>query len=289
MTLRSIDVSLRPLIDQLYHQYGHRNSAHHFSSLYVWRQEMQLSALVEPDLFAVKAGWRGQDYWFFPCGEAEAKKRFLLSLATNSCPRLCYACSEDVDFVEQYLPGIYHFSHTPQDDEYLYDRRQQIETAGKAFRHQRNALNRIKNLPSLSVRPLCGETLADALSVLTTWSQKSHNMATGGLIGFQALEVLLRSYDLLSVSGVVVYNRDVPCAFAAGYSLSADCFDLSACIQSIGNSDFSIFARHSLLQRLPERLRIVNAEEDLGLIGLRTVKQGMTPCQIIHTYEGKIL
>lgn len=289
MTLHPIDVSVRAPLEQLYQQYGHRNSAHHFSSLYVWRHEMQLSVLWEPDLFAVKAGWRGQDYWFFPCGEAAAKKRFLLSLADSSRPRLCYACSEDVAFAEKYLPGVYRFSHTPEDDEYLYDRGQQIAMAGKAFRHQRNALNRVTAAPSLSVRPLADDTLPDALSVLSTWSQKSHDMSVGGLIGCQALEVLLRSYAPLCVTGVVVYDGGVPCALAAGYELAPDCFDLSACIQSVGNSDYSIYARHCLLRQLPEQVRIVNAEEDLGLSGLRTVKQGMKPCSIIHTYEGRIL
>ena len=83
MILHSIDFATRPLMEKLYHQYGHGSSAMHFSSLYVWRNEMQLSVYLQPDLFAVKAGWRGQNYWFFPCGKEQAKKEFLLSLAAH--------------------------------------------------------------------------------------------------------------------------------------------------------------------------------------------------------------
>ena len=288
MILHSIDFATRPLMEKLYHQYGHGSSAMHFSSLYVWRNEMQLSVYLQPDLFAVKAGWRGQNYWFFPCGKEQAKKEFLLSLAAHPSVFLCYACEEDVAFAKQHLPGVYQFSHTPQDDEYLYERSQQVELAGKKYRHQRNALNRLNNNYSLGAQPLSDKTLGDAFTVLKAWSEKSHDTAAGGLIGCNSVQELLTDWKALDVRGVVVYEKDVPVALAAGYPLSSDCFDLSACIQSMENSDFSVFARHRLFQHLGGSFTVVNTEEDLGLAGLRTVKQGMHPCKIIQTYEGRI-
>lgn len=289
MTLHSLDFSLQPDIQRLYRQYGHGNSTLHFSSLYVWRHEMELSVWLEPELFAVKAAWRGEDSWFFPCGDTKAKIRFLRSVTAYPSPRLCYACPEDVDFCTQHVPGLYQFSHTPEDDEYLYDRARQVALTGKNFRHQRNALNRLSSSHMLSVRMLCRDTWNDAFHVLKNWSGIRHTVSAGGLIGYHALEELLRSYDRLAVTGIVVYEKDVPCALAAGYILTPDCFDLSACIQCAGNPDFAVFARHSLLQVLPCTIRTVNAEEDLGIIGLRTLKQGMSPCRIIPTYEGKML
>ncbi len=289
MTLQSLDFSIQPDIERLYLQYGHGNSALHFSSLYVWRHEMQLSVWLEPELFAIKAAWRGENYWFFPCGDAMSKIRFLRSAAVHPSLRLCYACSEDVDFCTQHVPGLYQFSHAPEDDEYLYDRSVQIAMNGKQFRHQRNALNHVLAAHTLSVRPLCGETLCDAFCVLKNWAKIGHTISTSGLIGYNAIEELLRSYERLAVTGIVVYEKGVPKALAAGYCLTSDCFDLSACIQCAGDPDFSVFARHRLLQVLPDSIRTINAEEDLGIAGLRTLKQGMFPCKIIQTYEGKML
>lgn len=288
MNLHPIDWSMRPQMEKLYLRYGPQSSALHFSSLYLWQGEMQLSAVLESDFFAVRAGWRGPDAWFFPCGTRNAVRRFLKRLSKCPTVQLCYVDQASAAFVSEVLPGAFEFERAPQDDEYLYDIAQQLALQGSAFRHQRNELNRIRTRTRISCRPLSQETLGDAFSVLDGWTAQKHASASGGLIGADAARRFLEHSGRLGAKGVLVYEDGHPVCLAAGYPLTRECFDLSLCIQTPADRVFSVYARHRLCESLAGSFRIFNAEEDLGLPGLRTLKQGMRPCCIRKMYEGKI-
>lgn len=288
MNLKPLDWNLQPAMEALYLRYGPQNAALHFSSLYLWRNEMQLSVLLEPDLFAVRAGWRGQDAWFFPCGSDRAVQRFLNELSGRPTAQLCYVSEPSAAFVRSALPGKFEFARAEADDEYLYDIAQQLALLGKEFRHQRNALHRAQNTPGVTCRPFSRESIDDAFRILDAWAARKHDAAQGGLIGADAARQFLESFDRLRATGVLVYENGSPTCLAAGYPLTGECFDLSVCIQARGDSSLAVYARYQLCKLLEGTFRNFNAEEDLGLPGLRALKQGMGPCRIIEMYEGKV-
>lgn len=288
MKLQSLDWTLQPAMEALYLRYGPQTAALHFSSLYLWRHEMQLSVLLEPDLFAVHAGWRGQDAWFFPCGPDHAVQRFLEELSRRPTAQLCYVSGPSAAFASRILPGTFEFRRAPADDEYLYDIARQLALQGKEFRHHRNALHRVQNTPGITCRPLCPQTLGDAGCILDAWIARRHRAAPGGLIGADAARQFLQSTQQLRAVGVLVYQDGIPVCLAAGYPLTAECFDLSICIQSRGDTSLAVYARYRLCQLLEGSFRLFNAEEDLGLPGLSLLKRGMGPCRITEMYEGKL-
>ena len=50
----------------------------------------------------------------------------------------------------------------------------------------------------------------------------------------------------------------------------------------------SAYARGELLRILPDRYTCINAEEDLGLDGLRNLKQNMRPTGMNRMFEGEV-
>lgn len=287
MNLRPVDWDMQSQMRELYLRYSPHCSALHFSTLYLWQQEMQISVLLESDFFAVHAEWRGPDAWFFPCGSRDAVQRFLNHLSECPTAQLCYADEAAVALAGEILPGRFVFDHAPQDDEYLYDISQQLALRGGAFRHQRNDLNRIQHMRGISCRALSEETLKDAFFVLDGWGAKKNSATADGLIGADAARRFLEAFGRLDATGVLVYQDGEPVCLAAGYPLTHECFDLALCIQTSADYGFSVYARQQLCARLAKSFRILNAEEDLGLPGLRTLKQGMRPCSILKMYEGK--
>lgn len=279
------DGALWARLQPLYQTWAAPCAALHPGSLYLWEQEMQLTVTERPGLFAVQLGWRGTDAWSFPCGEDRAVAAFLRELALRPGVRLCYGTARQVAQVERLLPGAFAFARAPADDEYLYDPAQQLALRGRAFRHQRNALHRVAALGTVSWRPLDARTLADARRVVAAWCRQPHR-AVGGLVGANAARRLLDALDRLQGMGVVVVVQDRPAALAAGYPLTEDCFDLALCMQPGPGSDLAVLARQRLFALLAGRWRTVNAEEDLGLPGLRTLKRAMAPSGLLEMYEG---
>lgn len=282
------DKELWPRLQPLYRAWAAPCAALHPVSLYLWKREMQLTMTERPGLFAVQLGWRGTDAWSFPCGEDRVVAAFLKELTARPGVRLCYGTARQVAQVERLMPGAFAFARTPADDEYLYDPGQQLALRGRAFRHQRNALHRVEALGTVRCRALDDQTLASAREVVDTWCCQSHH-AVDGLVGADAARRLLDIFDdRLQGVGVVVYEQERPAALAAGYSLTEDCFDLALCIQPGQGSDLAVYARHQLFARLAGRWHTVNAEEDLGLAGLRTLKQKMVPSGLLEMYEGTL-
>ena len=286
MRLEAIDWPLRQHVEAMRRKYGNESSSHAFSSLYLWKTEMKLSLLAGEELFAVRFGLVEPNSWFFPCGEAEAVRDFAaerMRLSGLPC-RLYYARAEEAALLETWFPGRFYIRRRPEDDEYIYDRQEQLELRGKAFRHQRNDLHRARERSALRVSPITPENAALCRQVLAGWKAQYHSRGKNGLMDVVAGETLLQNIRELGISGVLVMEGAVPAAVAAGYPLTDSVFDLCVCQQITPDPEISTFARHALLERLGEGLREINAEEDLGIEGLRRLKEGMRPSRKIEMY-----
>lgn len=64
-------------------------------------------------------------------------------------------------------------------------------------------------------------------------------------------------------------------------------FDISLGKQSCYITGMAEYTRHALCSFLPEKYSLVNGEEDLGIEGLRRMKQRMRPVGLLRMYEGR--
>ena len=73
LTVQSITIADKAAVEELYSAYGRCDSAHAFASLFLWKQDMDLSLYMTPDVYTVRSGWKGENSWFYPCGKPEAR------------------------------------------------------------------------------------------------------------------------------------------------------------------------------------------------------------------------
>ncbi len=72
-----IDLSQKAMVEKIRESCANDLSANTFNSLYLWRFQMGLSIYAENDFFAVKCKERGDNAWFFPCGNEEKSQNLL--------------------------------------------------------------------------------------------------------------------------------------------------------------------------------------------------------------------
>ncbi len=283
--LKEPELTMKRQVDKIRKEYGHKAASHAFASLYIWKKEMGLQIHMDEQAFTVKFGLRGEHAWFFPCGETKAVKRLVKEvLAEDEEAVFYYMREQDRDLLEQDFPGQFSIRECENDTEYLYDRRQQQELKGKKFSGQRNHINRIKIDYRLDAKKLDAYVLRDVLEVNRFWERRSKEEA--GLKDEQAGHLLLTNSGQLDVTGVLVRVDDEPFAIAAGYPLSEDTFDLALVKQVKCLTGLSVYTRNQLIQLLPQQYRWLNAEEDLGVEGLRTMKRQMRPADYVKMYQG---
>ncbi|MCD8337967.1 MAG: phosphatidylglycerol lysyltransferase domain-containing protein [Lachnospiraceae bacterium] len=303
-----ISLSMRGQIESLRLKYGRVTASHAFATLYIWREDMGLSVCLEDHLYAVKCRWRGENAWFFPCGKREAACRFIREQMKMSGLRLCYMEEADVELLEKEFPGAFRISEAEGDHEYLYDCAEQRALVGKRFAAIRNHIRRAEADHVLECEPLNRENLAEAMKVNRQWESRSSgqsdrsaptdrpggtppesmapaNLREGMLEDGAASETLLREWDALGSFGVLIRVDGEPHAVAAGYPLGMDTYDLCLAKQRFALPGLGAYTKHAFFCALPESVTCVNAEEDLGIEGLRRMKRQMRPSRLLKMYE----
>lgn len=284
---REISLRDRDKIEELRRTCCHVSASHAFASLYIWRVDMGLSICLGEDAFAVKYRLRGDNSWFFPCGKPEAVREFISAMLEHSEPlRLSYVRDEDADFLRREFPGRFQIAEVPGDSEYIYDRAGQVSLDGGRFVRLRNDIHRIERGHELCWEPVGpGRGVETARAVCRSWA---HPMASPeGLRDARACDCLFDNWLELEARGVIVYVDGEPMSVTAGYPLSEEIFDLSLSKQSRRLSGLSVYSRHALIRSLPEEYQLLNGEEDLGIAGLRQMKELMRPVSMIKMYEGR--
>lgn len=280
--IRGIDLADREAVERLYSAWGQGDSARAFPSLYLWRQEMELSLLLEEEAYAVRSGWRGA--WFFPCGSPRGKRACLARLLEAGVRRLCYLTREDAAFLETCFPGRFAVREVPEDSEYLYDRGEMISLPGRRFAKLRNLYRRLEREHELEVRPLTSALLPELREIAGEWREKRR---PDDISDETAAEALMDHWTELRVRGVMLYVDKVPWAAAAGYPLGEKAFD--CCFQKARRNipGMTEYLRAALARSLPPAVERLNYEEDLGVEGLRIMKKRLRPCAMITMYTGE--
>ena len=279
-----IEISMSGAVDALYQRYGHLDSAHNFASLFVWREEMQLSIYREEELYAVRSRFRGDDSWFFPVGSGEAIRSFLERLMAVGPFRLVYVTEEDKVFLEKNFPLRFEVNETPEDSEYVYDRVDMTELPGGRFSRKRNYMKKLEREHELAVSEVTSDNLELVQEISEEWFAEDHEACD--INDRKAVTSVLEFFDALGTNGIIVSMDGVPSAFVLGYHLDEE--NVVCCLQKNRRNihGISYYARKQFAIRQSESVRFLNWEEDLGLQGLRKAKSLMRPCRMINMYSG---
>lgn len=277
-SFRPICIEDYPKVEKIRALEGHSLSAHAFTSLFLWREELKLSICFAKNAFLVRFGFRGAGAFFFPCGDCEGKEELLLKIKGTPGLSFHYMRSEDREFLEHCMPGYFDFEKAREDSEYLYRRCDQIEVKGKKYKNLRAKIHKAEKKYEWKVIPLQKKYLEKASDVIQKWCIR------GGDGDKAAAMSAVKYYTELGFIGVLLENEEGPQAVAMGTCITADTFDLHVTKTLLPNVDS--YLKWELFQRLPESVQWINQEEDLGLPGLRVNKSESVPESLTMLWKG---
>lgn len=286
MELTEIKLDDMEQIEHIRKKYNHYTSSHSFISMYIWRKEYQISLLLKEDFYTVKCDALGENTWFFPCGADENKIDFINENLEKNSFTLCYLREEDVDFLNCHFPGVFLVEEKTQDDEYLYSRLEWEELKGKKFAGIRNHIRRAIKDNELKIENISDVNIEQIFNIIKIWNKDKINNSINA--DEYAARELINNYKIWDVKGIIVYVNDEPYSVVAGFAISDDMYDMCLAKQKSNISGLSVYAKYNFIVSLPKQYSIINAEEDLGIEGLRIMKQQMQPIGKIKMFTGRI-
>lgn len=286
MDFKAIEPADRERVEQIRHTYGHGLSSHAFCSLYLWQNPLGLTVCLQDDLFIVRCKWKGANCFFFPCGSEQKKETFIRGHMHEKDFKLCYMNAADVDLLCRHFHKRFVVKHDRSACEYIYDKAEMLEMSGGRFAKTRTKLHRLERDHRLHTEQLTPENKGQAIEIIEAWAQSRDRDIrwpfddTG--VALQAMDQM----EMLGLLGAITYMDGEPYAVTAGCGISETVFDLCVAKQKAMAPGLDYYAKICLYAIIPEKFIYINAEEDMGIPGLRTHKMEMRPVKLEGIWEG---
>jgi hypothetical protein len=162
------------------------------------------------------------------------------------------------------------------DEDYLFDASKLKTLAGKKLASRRNLLYRFEEDYEPEVRPL---DKAGARSVLEAWSHLKRRKADEEAC-YEAIELL----DALGLEGITLFSGNKAVAFliAERYRDDAVLFHFAKALPEVKGA--TAFLYRAMANRLPDEVKWINMEQDLGLEGLKKAKSAFQPDRMLKKW-----
>ena len=277
-----ITLEMRPDIRSLLSKIPDGVSEFTFSNLFLFRKRYGYEVSMVRDKTLVITGRRGDRSFFMtPC--AAPGRSVLMELfdrcgywkcIPDSVLAPCRACLEcrGLDITED-----------RDNFDYLYLRSNLAELPGKKYHKKRNLVNAFENVYSCTTRPLDVATAEDALAVLDQW--RIGKEIDGD---YEAAREALELSDRLEMRGLVYYIGEKPVAWCLGEELARGKMFAVHFEKAVdGYKGLYQFVNRTFAASLPDTVRFINREQDLGNDGLRQAKMSYRPSGFVRKYQGR--
>ncbi len=277
-----IDISQMERVESIRSASGNTLYFYSFASLFSWREHEGYSICFSEDAFLVKHGVRGENVYMFPCGTERGKKQLIDALIESDHPSFSCVSDEDKLFLENEYPGRFTFYTCRDDYPYLYDKNEQISLAGKDFKNLRHQINIGQAAAEeWSTEPLTAENTDRVREINRKWAE---GRAIDDSTDLQAIEEALDNFESLHMWGVLFQADGKDTAYVLGTYINHEIFDICFC--KVLDKRCDCFIKWAFYRALPEEVRTVDSEEDMGIEGLRTHKLLRRPKELVRIWKG---
>lgn len=259
-------------------------TAYSFPALYCWKDFFPLSITTDEDFFLIRCA----SSYYYPCGSAAGVQRAVDTLINDDAPlEFCYLSERCATELECLYPGRFSIQPRPDSAEYIYETRALAAPTGAHSRNFRRRLRNMERLPLL-VREIVSADLPAMREITIDWGLTKREKAGGYAVDIAPTLLALEQFSPLGLRGLVAEFQGRVSAFMLGYENTPDTTTL--CMTK-HDSSVPPDVLYTLLHAFAGRLTCpyLNLEEDMGNMGLRTMKQQLHPVRLDMSYTARKL
>lgn len=250
-----------------------------FATMYLWQEAFKFSLYLTDEIYSIRCRAKSENAWFFPCGEDEACRRFISEHIDEPYFCLIGITEKNYEKLNLWFPGVFACTDERNSYEYVLDIDAHIELKGKAYRHVRNNWHRATREHELRLEPLTDELMDTVWQILREW-KINHNEDSGEVVSDDAEVLFFNARKELNAELYVLYVDDEAFGVIGGYAINDEIFDLSIAKEKYHLPGVSYAAKRLLFSKLQGRFKYANLEDDLGLPGLRQMKNSLVPVRM---------
>ena len=289
LEFRYLELEDRTWLQPLLANTNSLGSENAFGTLMIWRGDYRVNVCQRQNEVFLSFGEQPHTY-YFPIVYHNLEDALTSIIADADKKgfglRMWGMTQEQVELMEQALPGTFAFSLDRPGSDYIYSAQDLASLKGRKFEKKRNHLAKFKRTYSYTYEDITRHNIAECIDVAEQWRD-----ANAALLGesvnkeYCALRRAVDNYEQLGLLGGLIRIEGKPVAFAIGEELNSAAFlvhfekalDGYDGLYAAINKDFS--ALHLA------KYQFVNREEDMGVEGLRKSKLSYHPVLILEKYR----
>ena len=177
------------------------------------------------------------------------------------------------------------------DSDYIYKRESLAQLSGKKLHAKKNLVNRFWRLhPDAEYHAIGKENIGDALVVAERWfEERTEAGEDADLKELAHIRTAAGLWDAMRLFGGVLYAEGVPVAMTMASAVSSQCVDVhfeKAVGAFAADGAFAAINQAFASSEAALPYAYVNREEDMGVPGLRQVKEAYRPAFKVEKYYG---
>ncbi len=294
LELRPIEIEDREKILPLLKNSGAMACTSNFATAFIWGKCYDSRFAITSDRVAVFSRMPDRIAAYPPFGTGDLRSAVLDIIEyskSTGLPFSFYGVEEKM--AQEILDLNLGFEKIERRDysDYLYDRETLASLAGKAFHGKRGHLKKFKSTYNYKFKAIEKEDIADCLLINEEWG-KEHGVS--GEVSYEkeslAVSACLSNFDELGAFGVIVRVNGKPAAFTIASRMSGNSEVIDVHFEkAVANyNGIYVFINNEFVNSLPEDIKLINREEDLGIEGLRKAKLSYHPEIILPKYEMRL-
>ncbi len=165
----------------------------------------------------------------------------------------------------------------PDHFDYIYDRQELVDLAGKKFRSQRNSVNKFEREYAPNVIQLKERDIESILHCTDKWYELYGTDDQFLDMERDSVEIGLRNLYKLGGMGIKVSLDGGLCGLTWAVPVNKDTF--MVVVEKAPREIRGVYQYINwvLAKALPQNVKFINRESDMGILGLRTAKQRYNP------------
>lgn len=285
LEFRKINIDDRDRVREILSKSNFIGCEYSFANNLAWNRLYETYISFYEDFYISMSEKNGLTFTF-PAGEGDYEKLFYelsqYAERKNSPLRVSSVTEENLSLMKNIM-GNCIVEESIGGADYIYNSKDLKGLEGKKYHKKRNHLKKIENY-NYSFSLLEKEDFDECIAFAAKNYNEKESTDISEIHEQYAIDIFFKYFDRLNLSGGVLRVDNEVKAFTIGEAITPDTADIH-----IEKADKSVLGAYAAINNfyaksLPENIRYINREEDLGIEGLKKAKESYYPEILLKKY-----
>lgn len=285
MEFKKITVNDKSIIESFTKSLGDNNCETDFINLLLWQNLYGISCAVSDNALLIKIENPKCTMYSIPFGDIKAGLNALLKCENGAYPVIrAQQGARFEKFCKEY-GDIYDITELDEGVDYIYLREDLALLKGKKYHAKRNHISAFSKQFDWSYEEIDKSNLADVRTCAEKWYKEHADRFTKEMGAERdGVNLIIDNLEALGVKGGAIRVAGEIVAFTFASFINDEAVDIHIEKALTEFSTAYTVINNQFAQRLPQTVKYINREDDLGLEGLRKAKLSYHPAVMLKKY-----